>query len=138
MLLREVSENMTGFYPAGTVKKTHEALELEISEWTLGRLVVAADAVPKLLAGIPVDVNFVQERDDEVFVGFAGTARPSRSGKAINIRIEARLMTIPVRALESVISGRRASARLSSPAPVIDADQVQREAIDADLVRSFA
>ncbi len=137
MLLREVSENMTGFYPAGTVKKTHEALELEISEWTLGRLVVAADAVPKLLAGIPVDVNFVQERDDEVFVGFAGTCRPSKSGKAFNIRLESRFMTVPRKALEAVVEGKRKSARLSAPAPVIDADEEQRKPIDHDLVRSF-
>ncbi len=126
------------FKPCGTIQKDHAALRVDLPSWKLGTLVIAADDVSKVLSGRPVDVSFVQERGEDVFVGFAGTARPSRSGKAINIRIEARLMTVPVRALESVISGRRASARLSAPAPIIDADQVQREAIDADLVRSFA
>jgi len=62
----------------------------------------------------------------------------SRSRKAVNIRIEARLMTAPLKAVEKVIAGEQAAARLSSPTPVIDADRVQREAIDHDLVRSFA
>ena len=125
------------FKPCGKIEKDHAALRVDLPSWKLGTLVIAADDVSKVLSGRPVDVSFVQERGEDVFVGFAGTARPSRSGKAINIRIEARLMTVPVRALESVISGRRASARLSSPAPIIDADRAQRKAIDHDLVRSF-
>ena len=125
------------FIPCGTVEKVHEALKLDVPGWTLGELVIGSDDVSKVLSGRPVDVSFVQERGEDVFVGFAGTARPSRSGKAINIRIEARLMTVPVAALQAVVSGRRPSARLSSPAPIIDADRVQRESIDHDLVRSF-
>jgi hypothetical protein len=89
-----------------------------------------------MLRGHAVDVHFVQDRPGrEVFFGHAGTARPSRSGKAINIRIEARLMTVPVAAVQAVVSGRRASAQISSPAPIIDADAVQRKPIDAGLVR---
>ena len=129
---------MQKFIPCGTVEKVHEALKLDVPGWTLGELVIGSDDVQKVLSGAPVDVVFVQRRGEEVFVGFAGVARPSKSGKAINIRIEARLMTVPVRALEGVVSGRRASARLSSPAPVIDADAEQAKAIDHDLVRSFA
>jgi hypothetical protein len=125
------------FIPCGTVEKVHEALKLDVPGWTLGELVIGSDDVQKVLSGRPVDVSFVQERGEDVFVGFAGTARPSRSGKAINIRIEARLMTVPVAAVQAVVSGRRASAQLSSPAPVIDADAAQRKAIDHDLVRSF-
>ena len=128
---------MTQFVKAGKITRDRHALRVDLPSWKLGTLVIAADDVVKVLSGRPVDVSFVQERGEDVFVGFAGTARPSRSGKAINIRIEARLMTVPVAAVQAVVSGRRASARLSSPAPVIDAAQVQREAIDHDLVRSF-
>ncbi len=128
---------MNQFRPCGTIQKDHAALRVDLPSWKLGTLVIAADDVSKVLSGRPVDVSFVQERGEDVFVGFAGTARPSRSGKAINIRIEARLMTVPVAAVQAVVAGRRPSARLSSPAPIIDAERVQREAIDHDLVRSF-
>lgn len=126
------------FKPCGTIQKDHAALRVDLPSWKLGTLVIAADDVSKVLSGRPVDVSFVQERGEDVFVGFAGTARPSRSGKAINIRIEARLMTVPVAAVQAVVAGTRTAARLSSPSPVIDADAVQRKAIDHDLVRSFA
>lgn len=125
------------FKPVGTIQKDHAALRVDLPSWKLGTLVIAADDVVKVLSGRPVDVSFVQERGEDVFVGFAGTARPSRSGKAINIRIEARLMTVPVRALQAVVAGTRTAARLSSPAPIIDADREQAKPIDADLVRSF-
>jgi len=125
---------MQKFTPVGTIEKDHAALRVDLPSWKLGQLVIAADDVAKVLSGRPVDVSFVQERGEDVFVGFAGTARPSRSGKAINIRIEARLMTVPAAAVQAVVAGRRKAARLSSPASVIDADRVQREAIDADLV----
>lgn len=125
------------FKPCGTIQKVHDALRVDLPSWKLGTLVIAAADVVKVLSGRPVDVSFVQERGEDVFVGFTGTARPSRSGKAINIRIEGRLMTVPVAAVQAVVAGRRPAARLSSPAPVIDADQVQRKAIDHDLVRSF-
>ncbi|MDR9815183.1 MAG: hypothetical protein RJR34_00050 [Candidatus Methanoculleus thermohydrogenotrophicum] len=56
----------------------------------------------------------------------------------MNVRIESRLMTAPLAQVRKVLSGQQIAARLSSPAPIIDADKVQREAIDHDLVRSFA
>lgn len=129
---------MQKFTPVGELKKTHEALHLTVSGWGLGELVIAAGDVPKLLSGHEATVHFVQRRGDEVFIGFAGTARPSRSGRAINVRIESRLMTVPRKAVEAVVSGKRATARVSAPAPIIDADKEQRKAIDHDLVRSFS
>jgi hypothetical protein len=125
------------FKPVGKIQKDRAALRVVVDGWKLGTLVIAAGDIPKMLNGDEVTVNFVQDRPGrEVYIGYAGTARLSRSGKAINIRIEARLMTVPLRALESVISGKRQTARISSP--IIDADRVQREAIDQDLTRSFS
>ena len=127
------------FKPVGKIEKVHDALQVQADGWTLGTLVIAAADVPKLLNGHTVDVQFVQERPGhEVFIGYAGTARISRSGKAVNVRIESRLMTVPRKAVEAVVSGKRATARLSAPAPIIDADEEQRKAIDHDLIRSFA
>jgi len=129
---------MSKFTPVGKIEKDHAALRVDLDGgYPLGRLVIAAGNVSNLLNGHVVEVNFVQDRPGPgVHIGHAGTARLSRSGKAINIRIEARLMTVPVRALESVISGKRQTARISSP--IIDADRAQREAIDQDLTRSFS
>ena len=127
------------FKPCGKIQKHHDALQVRVDGWKLGELVIAAADVPKMLRGHAVDVQFVQERPGrEVFIGYAGTARISRSGKAVNIRIEARLMTAPLKAVEKVIAGEQAAARLSSPAPIIDADREQAKSIDHDLVRSFA
>ncbi len=126
------------FSPCGEVRRDHQALALDVQGWELGRLVVAAADVSKLLRGAEVEVSFVQERDDgEVFVGYAGRARPSRSGKAFTFWLEGHMATVPRRGLEAVVAGRLERVRLTSPAPVIDADRVQREAIDHDLVRSF-
>jgi hypothetical protein len=129
---------MQKFNPCGEVRRDHQALALDVNGWTLGRLVVAAGDVSKLLRGAEVEVSFVQERDNgEVFVGYAGRARPSRSGKAITFWIEGHMATVPRRGLEAVVSGKLEKARLSSPTPIIDADRVQREAIDAGLPGSF-
>ena len=129
---------MQQFTKAGRITRDRHALRVEIDGWQLGELVIAAADVPKLLNGHAVDVQFVQERPGrEVYIGYAGTARISRSRKAVNIRIEARLMTAPLKAVEKVIAGEQAAARLSSPTPIIDADRVQREAIDAGLPGSF-
>jgi len=107
--------------------------------WQLGELVIAAADVPKLLNGHAVDVQFVQERPGrEVFIGYAGTARISRSGRAVNVRIESRLMTAPLAQVRKVLSGQQLAARLSAPAPIIDADEEQRRPIDEGLIRSFA
>ena len=131
---------MSKFTPVGKIEKDHAALRVDLDGgYPLGRLVIAAADVPKMLNGRVVDVQFVQDRPGrEVFIGYAGTAVLSRSGKAVNIRIEARLMTAPLKAVEKVIAGEQAAARLSSPAPVIDADAEQRKPIDHDLVRSFS
>ncbi|MCC7555355.1 MAG: hypothetical protein KO254_04435 [Methanoculleus marisnigri] len=124
------------FKPVGKIEKVHDALQVQVDGWTLGTLVIAAADVPRLLRGRTVNVNFVQQRPGrEAFIGYAGTARISRSGKAVNVKIEARLMTAPLAQVQQVLEGRRTAARLSSPAPVIDADRVQRETIDAGLVR---
>jgi hypothetical protein len=130
---------MQQFTKAGRITRDRHALRVEIDGWQLGQLVIAAADVPKLLNGREVDVNFVQERPGhEVFIGYAGTARISRSGRAVNIRIEARLMTAPLKAVEKVIAGEQLAARLSAPAPIIDADEEQRRPIDEGLIRSFA
>ena len=127
------------FTPMGKIQKHHDALQVQVDGWTLGTLVIAAADVPKMLNGDEVTIHFVQQRDGrEPFIGHAGTAVLSRSGKAVNIRIEARLMTAPLAQVRKVLSGQQIAARLSSPAPIIDADERQRERIDADLVRSFA
>jgi len=127
------------FTPMGKIQKHHDALQVQVDGWKLGELVIAAADVPKLLNGREVDVNFVQQRPGrEPFIGYAGTARISRSGRAVNVRIESRLMTAPLKAVQKVLSGQQIAARLSSPAPIIDADREQAKSIDHDLVRSFS
>ena len=127
------------FRPCGKIQKHHDALQVQVDGWRLGELVIGAADVPKMLNGDEVTIHFVQQRDGrEPFIGYAGSARISRSGKAVNVRIESRMMTAPLKAVQKVISGQQTAARLSSPAPIIDADERQRERIDADLVRSFA
>ena len=127
------------FKPVGKIEKVHDALQVQVDGWQLGQLVIAAADVPKMLNGHTVNVQFVQQRPGrEPFIGYAGTARISRSGKAVNVRIESRFMTVPRKALEAVVEGKRKSARLSAPAPIIDADREQAKSIDHDLVRSFA
>ena len=127
------------FKPCGKIQKHHDALQVRVDGWKLGELVIAAADVPKMLRGHAVDVHFVQDRPGrEVFFGHAGTAQLSRSGKAVNVKIEARLMTAPLAAVQKVLSGQQIAARLSAPAPIIDADREQAKSIDHDLVRSFA
>ena len=126
------------FKPVGKIEKVDDALQVQVDGWTLGSLVIAAADVPKLLNGQEVDVNFVQQRDGrEVYIGYAGTARISRSGKAVNVRIESRLMTAPLKAVQKVLSGQQLAARLSAPAPIIDADREQSRRIDEGLITAF-
>ena len=126
------------FKPVGKIEKVHDALRVQVDGWRLGELVIAAGDIPKLLNGHAVDVQFVQERPGrEVFVGRAGSARISRSGKAVNVRIESRLMTAPLKAVEKVITGQQLAARLSAPAPIIDADEEQSRRIDEGLITAF-
>ena len=130
---------MQQFTKAGRITRDRQALRVEIDGWQLGQLVIAAADVPKLLNGQEVDVNFVQQRDGrEPFIGHAGTAVLSRSGRAVNVKVEARLMTAPLAQVQKVLSGQQLAARLSAPAPIIDADREQAKSIDHDLVRSFA
>jgi hypothetical protein len=127
------------FKPVGKIEKRHDALQVQVDGWTLGTLVIAAADVPKMLNGDEVTIHFVQQRPGrEPFIGYAGTARLSRSGRAVNVRIESRLMSAPLAAVQKVLSGQQLAARLSSPAPIIDADREQAKSIDHDLVRSFA
>ena len=127
------------FRPCGKIQKHHDALQVQVDGWRLGELVIGAADVPKMLNGDEVTIHFVQQRPGrEPFIGYAGSARISRSGKAINVRIESRMMTAPLAQVQKVLSGQQLAARLSAPAPIIDADERQRERIDADLVRSFA
>ena len=129
---------MQQFVKVGKIEKVHDALQVQVDGWQLGQLVIAAADVPKLLNGREVDVNFVQQRDGrEPFIGYAGSARISRSGKAINVKIESRMMTAPLKAVQKVITGQQLAARLSAPAPIIDADEEQRRPIDEGLIRSF-
>ena len=126
------------FKPVGKIEKVHDALQVQVDGWKLGQLVIAAADVPKLLNGRPVDVQFVQQRDGrEPFIGHAGSARLSRSGKAVNVRIESRLMSAPLAAVQKVLSGQQLAARLSSPAPIIDADREQSRRIDEGLITAF-
>jgi hypothetical protein len=126
------------FKPVGKIEKVHDALQVQVDGWQLGQLVIAAADVPKMLNGHAVDVQFVQERPDrEVFIGYAGTATLSRSGKAVNVRIESRLMTAPLKAVQKVIAGQQIAARLSVPAPIIDADREQSRRIDEGLITAF-
>ena len=127
------------FKPVGKIEKHHDALQVQVDGWRLGELVIAAADVPKMLNGDEVTIHFVQQRDGrEPFIGYAGTAVLSRSGKAVNVRIESRLMTAPLAQVQKVLSGQQLAARLSAPAPIIDADREQAKSIDHDLVRSFA
>ena len=126
------------FKPVGKIEKVHDALQVQVDGWKLGELVIAAADVPKMLNGHAVDVQFVQERPGhEVFIGYAGSAALSRSGKAVNVRIESRLMTAPLAAVEKVITGQQLAARLSAPAPIIDADREQSRRIDEGLITAF-
>ena len=126
------------FRPCGKIQKVHDALQVQVDGWTLGTLVIAAADVPKLLNGHAVNVQFVQQRPGrEPFIGYAGTARISRSGKAINVRIESRMMTAPLKAVQKVITGQQLAARLSAPAPIIDADEEQSRRIDEGLITAF-
>lgn len=129
---------MQQFTKAGRITRDRHALRVEIDGWQLGQLVIGAADVPKLLNGHVVDVQFVQQRDGrEPFIGYAGTARISRSGKAVNVRIESRLMTAPLKAVQKVITGQQLAARLSAPAPIIDADREQSRRIDEGLITAF-
>ena len=128
------------FKPVGMIQKDHAALRVVVDGWKLGTLVIGAADVPKMLNGDEVTIHFVQQRDGrEPFIGYAGSARISRSGKAVNVRIEGQTYTSPIAQVRQVVAGTRTAALLSrpAPAPILDADRVQRERIDAGLIHAF-
>ena len=133
---------MTQFVKVGRITRDRHALRVEIDGRNgPGDLVIGAAAVRELFDGKEVDVSFVQVRStDQVFIGWSGTARVSRSGRAITLRIEGQTYTSPIAQVRQVVAGTRTAALLSrpAPAPIIDADREQAKSIDHDLVRSFA
>ena len=131
---------MQQFVQVGRIERVHNALQVQVDGWTLGSLVIGAADVPKMLNGDEVTIHFVQQRPGrEPFIGYAGTARISRSGKAITLRIEGQTYTSPIAQVRQVVAGTRTAALLSrpAPAPILDADRVQRERIDAGLIHAF-
>jgi hypothetical protein len=125
---------MQKFTPIGKIEKVHEALAVQVDGWKLGVLIIGAREVQDLLAGHTVEVNFVQQRPGrDPFIGYAGVAQLSRSGRAVNVRLEGKMMTAPLREVQAVAEGKKAAARLSSPASVIDADTARP--IGAGLIR---
>lgn len=122
------------FKKIGKIEKDHAALRVDVPAWKLGELVIAAGDIPALLNGRAVDIQFVQRNEGrEPFVGYAGTAYTSRSGRAINLTIEGVFYSVPAKDLRGVVDSTRAGAPVSKPAPVIDADAQQRERIDKGL-----
>ncbi len=133
---------MQQFTKAGRITRDRHALRVEIDGRNgPGDLVIGAAAARELFDGKEADVSFVQVRStDQVFIGWSGTARVSRSGRAITLRIEGQTYTSPIAQVRQVVAGTRTAALLSrpAPAPIIDADREQAKSIDHDLVRSFA
>ena len=132
---------MTQFVKVGRITRDRHALRVEIDGRNgPGDLVIGAAAVRELFDGKEVDVSFVQVRStDQVFIGWSGTARVSRSGRAITLRIEGQTYTSPIAQVRAVIAGTRAAAILSrpAPAPILDADGRQARPIDEGLTHSF-
>jgi hypothetical protein len=138
---RGARKNMQQFVPVGRIERVHNALQLTVIGCDLiGDLVVAAGDVHGLLNGREVDLNFVQRRPGrEPFVGYAGKARLSRSGRAVTFWFAEGMVTAPLVQVRQLMTGGRKAAILSRPqaAPVIDADEEQRRPIDEGLIRSF-
>ena len=132
---------MQQFTKAGRITRDRHALRGEIDGRNgPGDLVIGAAAVRELFDGKEADVSFVQVRStDQVFIGWSGTARVSRSGRAITLRIEGQTYTSPIAQVRQVVAGTRAAAILSrpAPAPIIDADGRPARPIDEGLTHSF-
>jgi len=132
---------MQQFTKAGRITRDRHALRVEIDGRNgPGDLVIGAAAVRELFDGKEADVSFVQVRStDQVFIGWSGTARVSRSGRAITLRIEGQTYTSPIAQVRQVVAGTRAAAILSLPVPagIIDADGRQARPIDEGLTHSF-
>ena len=132
---------MQQFTKAGRITRDRHALRVEIDGRNgPGDLVIGAAAVRDLFDGKEADVSFVQVRStDRVFIGWSGSARVSRSGRAITLRIEGQTYTSPIAQVRQVIAGTRAAAILSrpAPAPILDADGRPARPIDEGLTHSF-
>jgi len=132
---------MTQFVKVGRIVKDRRALRIEIDgREGPGIVVIGAREIPELLSGRRVEVCFVQQNPGrEPFVGYSGEAWTSHSGRAICLKVEGKIYSSPIEQVRRVAAGTRAAALLSRviSSPVIDADERQRERIDADLVRSF-
>ena len=130
-------KNMQQFVKAGRIVKDRHALRVELDDWNgPGNLVIGAQEVPKLLAGNRAEINFVQCRNpDRVFVGHAGEAWVSRSGRAVCLRIERGIYTCPIKQVWQVAVGTWEAAPLSRPsvAPIINGDTARP--IDEGLCR---
>ncbi|MDK2891436.1 MAG: hypothetical protein PWR21_2068 [Methanoculleus sp.] len=83
---------------------------------------------PSCRSGAPAGVHRV-DRD--------GPGLPQR--RAISLQIEGQTYTSPITQVRQVVAGTRTVAPLSQPvpAPILDADGVQRERIDAGLIHAF-
>lgn len=129
------------YVKAGKITRDRSALVVEIDgREGPGIVVIGAREIPELLSGRRVEVCFVQQNPGrEPFVGYSGEAWTSHSGRAICLKIEGKVYSSPIEQVRRVAAGTRAAALLSRvvDSPVIDADERQRERIDADLVRSF-
>ena len=127
----------TQFTKAGRITRERLALRVEIDGRNgPGDLVMGAAAVRDLFNGKETDVSFVQVRStDRVFIGWSGTARVSRSGRAITLRIEGQPYTSPIAQVRQVVAGTRTAALLSRPVPagIIDADGRQARPITEGL-----
>jgi len=127
------------FTPMGKIQKHHDATAGAGGRVETRRTCDRRRDVPKLLNGREVDVNFVQERPGHEVLHRLRRHRPDLPVRQGGERpIESRLMTAPLKAVQKVITGQQIAARLSAPAPIIDADEEQRRPIDEGLIRSFA
>ena len=128
---------MQQFVKAGRIVKDRHALRVELDGRNgPGDLVIGATAVPELLSGRRVEINFVQCRTpDRVFIGYSGEAWLSRSGRAVTFRIEGQTYTSPITQVRQIAAGTRASALLSrpTPSPIINGDTARP--IDEGLCR---
>ncbi|MDI6719344.1 MAG: hypothetical protein QMD46_07030 [Methanomicrobiales archaeon] len=103
------------FVKVGTIRKQQSALVVDLPGYPRP-LVIGAAAVQDLLAGRRAEINFIQQLPGrEPFVGHAGEARRSTTGRAVNLRIDGKLYTSPLVQVRNVLAGRQQAAVLSTP-----------------------
>ena len=132
---------MTQFIKAGKLEKTYNALRIVLDDQAGagGDLVIGAAAVRDLMAGRAVEISRVTVRGDQVSITYAGVARASTTGRGVVMHIAGARYTSPLAQVRAVVAGTRTAALVSRMVdePVIDADRVQRERIDAGLIHAF-